>query len=165
MHKRIEVDLALIGHYDHLRRDVERSIRNTAKQHNAQPLYLWRTVPGIGERLSVVLLDDIPDIARLPRLQAFLSSCRRVKGMKEAAGQRYGTAGTKIGNVHLTWAFSEAAVLFLRDNPGGQKHLTTRETKHGSGKALTLLAQTLGRAVYDMFKRQTAFDRGKFLTG
>src|SRR2546428_4333692 len=50
--KSIEVDLALIGHYDQLLRDVELSILKTAKQHHAQTLYLLRTVPGIGEILS-----------------------------------------------------------------------------------------------------------------
>ena len=54
--KSIEVDLALIGHDDQLLRDVERSILTTARQHHAQTLYLLRTVPGIGEILSVVLL-------------------------------------------------------------------------------------------------------------
>jgi transposase len=148
--KSIAVDLALIGHYDPRLRDVELAILKTAKQHNAQTLYLLRTVPGIGEILSLVLLYEIHEIARFPRVQDFLSSCRLVKCTRESAGKRYGTSGTKIGNAHLTWAFSEAAVLFLRENPAGQKYLTKLEKKHGSGKALTLLAQKLGRAVYAM---------------
>lgn len=163
--KSIEVDLALIGHYDQLLRDVELSILKTAKQHNAQTLYLLRTVPGIGEILSLVLLYEIHDITRFPRVQDFLSYCRLVKCTKESAGKRYGTSGTKIGNAHLKWAFSEAAVLFLRGNPAGQKYLTKLEKKHGSGKALTLLGQKLGRTVYYMLQRQTAFDMDKFLNG
>jgi transposase len=163
--KSMEVDLALIGHYDQLLRDVELSILRTAKQHNAQTLYLLRTVPGVGEILSLVLLYEIHDIARFPRVQDFLSYCRLVKCTKESAGKRYGTSGTKIGNAHLKWAFSEAAVLFLRANLAGQKYLTKLENKHGSGKALTLLAQKLGRTVYDILRRQTAFDMGKFLNG
>ena len=47
--KSIAVDLALIGHYDQLLRDVELSILKTAKQHHAQTLSLLRTVPGIGD--------------------------------------------------------------------------------------------------------------------
>ena len=112
--KSIAVDLALIGHDDQLLRDVELSILKTAKQHNAQTLYLLRTVPGIGEILSLVLLYEIHEITRFPRVQDFLSSCRLVKCTKESAGKRYGTSGTKIGNAHLKWAFSEAAVLLLR---------------------------------------------------
>ena len=137
--KSIEVDLALIGHYDQLLRDVELSILKTAKQPQAQTLYLLRTVPGIGAILSLVLLYEIHDITRFPRVQDFLSYRRLGKCTKESAGKRYGTSGTKIGNAHLKWAFSEAAVLFLRANPAGQKYLTKLEKKHGSGKALTLL--------------------------
>jgi hypothetical protein len=58
---------------------------------------------------------------------------------------------------------SEAAVLLLRDNPAGQKSLTRLEKKHGQGKALTLLAQKLGRTVSDMLKRHKAFDMHQFL--
>jgi len=56
-------------------------------------------------------------------------------------------------------------VLLLRAHPAGQKSLTTLEKKHGSGKALTLLGQQLGRTVDDMFQRQTAFDMDKLLHG
>jgi hypothetical protein len=75
-----------------------------------------------------------------------------------------GTApGKKIGTAYLKWAFSDAAVLFLRHNPAGQKFLAKLERKHGTGKALTILAHKLGRAVYYMLKRQTVFDMETFL--
>jgi transposase len=161
--KSIEIDLALIGYYDDLLRDVELTIVKTAKHHDANTLYLLHTVPGIGKILSLVLLYEIHDIERFPRVQDFASYCRLVKCAKESAGKRSGTSGTKIGNAHLKWAFSEAAVLFLRDNPAGQKFLTRLEKKHSKGKALTILAHKLARAVYYMLKRQTAFDMHKFL--
>jgi transposase len=138
--KSIEVDLALIDHYDKLLRDMELTILKTAKQHEANTLYLLRTVPGIGEILSLVLLYEIHDIHRFPRGQEFVSYCRLVKCAKESAGKRDGTSGAKIGNAYLKWAFSEAAVLFLRANPAGQKYLTRLEKKHSKGKALTVLA-------------------------
>src|SRR5499425_1318073 len=43
--KSVEVDLALIDHYDRLLRDVELTIVQTAKQHNAQALYRLQSVP------------------------------------------------------------------------------------------------------------------------
>jgi hypothetical protein len=120
-------------------------------------------VPGIGKILSLVLLDEIHDIARFPSVQDFVSYYRLVKCAKESAGKRYGTAGTKIGHAYLQWAVSEAAVLFLRENPAGQKDLARLETQHGKGKALTVLAHKLARAVYDMLKRGVGFDLDKFL--
>jgi transposase len=161
--KSIEIDLALIGHYDDLLRDVELTLVKTAKHHDANTLYLLQTVPGIGTILSLVLLYEIHDLERFPRVQDFASYCRLVKCARESAGKRSGTSGTKIGNAHLKWAFSEAAVLFLRDNPAGQKLLTRLEKKHNKGKALTILAHKLARAVYYMLKRQTAFDLQQFL--
>lgn len=163
--KSIEVDLALIDYYDELLRDLELAIVTTAKQHDANTLYLLQTVPGIGKILSLVLLYEMHDIARFPRVQDFVSYCRLVKCAKESAGKRYGTSGTKIGNAYLKWAFSEAAVLFLRNNPAGQKYLARLEKKHGKGKALTVLAHKLARAVYYMLRRGTAFTMDKFLHG
>jgi hypothetical protein len=52
----LAVDLALSGHSDHLLRAVALSVLQTAKQHNANTRSLRRTVPGIGERLSLVVL-------------------------------------------------------------------------------------------------------------
>jgi transposase len=161
--KSMAVDLALLGYYDPLLNDLELHMVKAAKQHDANTLYLLQTVPGIGKILSLVLLYEIHDIQRFPSVQDFVSSCRLVTCAKESAGKRYGTAGAKMGNAYRKWAFSEAAVLFLRDHPAGQKYLTRLEKKHGRGKALTLLAQKLGRAVYDMLKRQQAFDVDKFL--
>ena len=163
VHKSIEIDLALITYYAQLLNDVELAIVKAAKHHDAHTLYLLQTVPGIGKILSLVLLYEIHDIARFPTVQDFVSYCRLVKCAKESAGKRLGTSGKKIGNAHLKWAFSEAAALFLRNNPVGQRYLARLETKHGKGKALTILAHKLARAVYYMLKRKTAFDMEQFL--
>jgi hypothetical protein len=122
--KTIEVDLARIPYDDAWLRDLELSLVKTATPHDAHTLYVLHTVPGIGKILSRVLLDDIHDIGRFPRVQDFASYARLVQCSKESAGKRLGTSGKKIGNAHLTWAFSEAAPLCLRHNPNGQKLLT-----------------------------------------
>jgi transposase len=146
--KSIEVDLTLISHYDRLLTDLELDLVQTAKAHDAQTFYRLRSIPGVGKILALVLLYEIHDIRRFPRVQEFVSYCQLVKCAKESAGKRYGTSGKKIGNAYLKWAFSEAAVLFLRNNPAGQKYLARLEKKHGKGKALTILAHKLARAVY-----------------
>jgi len=161
--KTIEVDLALITYYDELLKDLELFILKTAKHHDAHTLYLLQTVPGIGKVLSLVLLYEIHRIDRFPSVQEFASYCRLVKCGKESGGKRLGTSGKKIGNAHLKWAFSEAATLFLRDNPAGQKLLARFEKKHDKGKALSILAHQLGRAVYYMLKRKVAFDLDIFV--
>ena len=108
--------------------------------------------------LSLVRLYDIHDIQRCPRVHDFVSSCRLVTCAKASAGTRDGTSGTTIGTADLPWAFSEAAVLCLRHNPHGQKYRARLEKQHGQGKALTVLAHPLARAVYCMLQRATACD-------
>jgi len=136
----IEVALSLVSYDDHLLRAVELTMLQTAKQPDAHTLSLRQTVPGIGTILSLVLLYDIQQLEPFPRVQACAAYGRLIKGAKESHGKRAGTSGSKIGNAHLTWAFSEAAVLFLRDNPEAQNLLSRLEHKHDKGQALTILA-------------------------
>jgi transposase len=159
----IEVDLALITSDDELLRDLERSSIQTAKQHDANTLYRWQTVPGIGTLLSLVRRYAIHDMDRFPRGQDFASYSRLVTCAQASAGKRLGTSGKKIGHAPLQWTFSEAAVLCLRNHPTGQQDLGRLANKPDTGTALTILAHTLARAVYDMLKRQTAFAIDLFL--
>ena len=161
--QRIEVDLALINTYDHLLTDLELSLVKTTKAHDAQIFYRLRSIPGVGQILALGRLSEIHDIHRFPRVQACVSSGRLVTCAKESAGKRDGTSGKKIGHASLMWAFSEAAVLCLRNHPAGQTYLARLPNNHGQGKALTGLAHTLARAVYDMWTRDTAFDLDTFL--
>ena len=110
-------------------------------------------MPGIGKVLGLTILYEIPDITRFDRVQEFASYARLVKCQQQSGGKTLGTSGAKMGNVHLTWAFSEAAVLFLRHTKEGKS----------KGKALSILAHKIGRAVYDMLSRGTVFSMEKFL--
>jgi transposase len=162
--KSIEVNIDLIDYYDKLLKDLERTILRCAKKHDAKAFFLLQSVHGIGEILALVILYEIHDIKRFPRVQEFASYCRLVKPFKESAGKKYGSSGKKIGNAHLKWAFSEAACLFLRGNEQGKQYFAKLERKHGKGKALTVLAHKIARAVYYMLKRKTAFDKDLFLS-
>jgi Transposase IS116/IS110/IS902 family len=159
------IDLALITSYAQLLNDGDLSLVKAAKPHDAHPLSLRQTVPGSGKMLSLVLLYAIHDMDRFPRGQDCGSSGRLVTCAKESAGQRWGTSGKKIGNAPLQWALSEAAALFLRNNPAGPHAGARLENKPGQGNALTILAHKLARAVYDMRKRQTAFAMEQCLHG
>ena len=113
--------------------------------------------------LASTILYEVHDIQRFETVQQFASYSRLVKFARESAGKREGTGGAKIGNVHLKWAFSEAAVLYLRANPAGQKYLARLTKKHCKGKALSILAHKLGRATFHVMKNSRIFDDKKFL--
>jgi transposase len=160
--KSIEVDVALIDEDDALINDLELTIVREAKRHDADAFHRLRSVPGIGKVLTLTILYEIHDVTRFDRVQEFASYARLVKCAHQSAGKKLGTSGAKMGNVHLKWAFSEAAVLFLRHTKDGKKMLAGIEKKHGKGKALSILAHKLGRAVYYMLSRGTVFSREKF---
>ena len=115
--KSIAFDLALIDFYDQQLSKIEWHIKQRAVAFDQHAILLLRSVPGIGLILSLVILCEIHDIERFPRVQDFASYARLVKCKRESAGKTYGAGGGKIGNAYLKWAFSEAAVLFLRGNP------------------------------------------------
>ena len=161
--KSLAIDLELVEHYDHLIRDLELDLVRTVKVHDPQTFFRLKSLPGVGKILAMTLLYEIHDIGRFPRVQDFASYARLVKCSRESSGKRLGTGGAKIGNVHLKWALSEAAVLFLRSNPRAQAFLQKLRRKHGRGKALSILAHKLGRAVYFMLQRDKVFDMQKFL--
>lgn len=161
--KSIEVDLALLDRYDALITDLELTLVRTAKQHDADAFHRLRSVPGIGKVLALTILYEIHDITRFDRVQEFASYARLVKGRKQSGGKLLGTSGAKMGNVHLKWAFSEAAVLFLRHATGAKKFLARLEKRHGKGKALSILAHKIGRAVFYILMRKTVFSPEKFM--
>ena len=160
--KSIAVDLALIDQYDALVTDLALPIVREAKRHNADACHRLRSVPGIGKVLALTILYEIHDITRFDRVQEFASYARLVTCKKQSGGKTLGTSGAKMGNVHLKWAFSEAAVLFLRHTEGG-KLIARIEKQHGKGKALSILAHKIGRAVFYMLSRGTVFSMEKVL--
>lgn len=160
--KSIELDLKLIDFYDSLLLRLEHELSITAKVQDADSYFRIRSIPGTGRILGMTILYEIHDIKRFPRVQDFVSYCRLVKSAKESAGKKIGTSGKKIGNVHLKWAFSEAAVLFLRRNPLAKKFRDRLARKHGNAKSMTILAHKLARAVYYILKRKEVFHMETF---
>lgn len=100
---------------------IDRQLTEQVKCHDPVALQLLQTVPGIGPTLALVILYEIGDIARFPKVGNFISYARLVKCAHESAGKRTTGANNKVGNVHLKWAFSEATVLFLRGNSPAQR--------------------------------------------
>jgi transposase len=160
--KSIGADVAVIEQLGQIIGQLEWHVEKTAREHNSHAVALLRTVPGIGKVLALTILYEIDTVARFPRVQEFLSYGRLVTCAHESGGKLRGAGGRKIGNVHLKWAFSEAATLFLRGNPRAQKLRDSLEKKHGKGKALSILARRLATAVYYMLKRKETFRMDRF---
>ncbi len=159
----LAADLELIEHYDVVIRNLELTALRQARAHDHDALERLKTVPGIGSILGLTILYEIHNIERFARVQHFASYARLVKCQSSSGGKIKGTSGAKMGNAHLKWAFSEAAVLFIAKSPEGKKLVERLAKKHGKGKALSILAHRIGRATYFMLKRKRVFDHERFL--
>jgi transposase len=140
-------------------------LTRTAKVDDVQTYHRLRTIPGVGPILALVLLYEMHRVDRFERVGQFLSYARLVRCGHESAGKKLGAGGQKIGNAHLRWAFAEAACLFLRASARAKKWKQKQEKKHGSGKALGILAARLARAVYHLLRKEQAFDEDRFWSG
>ena len=63
----------MIGFYDMLLNQLELFLTRQVKHHDSHAFYLLRSVPGIGKILALTILYEIHHIARLPRVQEFVS--------------------------------------------------------------------------------------------
>jgi transposase len=67
---------------------IERRINAQVPQHDPVALHLLRSIPGIGKTLALVILYEIHDINRFPKVGNFISYARLVKCAHESAGKR-----------------------------------------------------------------------------
>jgi transposase len=160
--KSVEVDLAIIQSLNQILKKLEWHIEKTARQHDYHTLYLLRSIPGVGPILALVILYEVHDVSRFPKVQNFSSYARLVRPTKESDGKWAGYSNKKIGNHHLKWAIKEATILMLRESSQAKDFVTKYTKKYNKGKALGILTHKLGRAIYFMLKNNEAFDMKKF---
>ncbi|MDJ0623619.1 MAG: IS110 family transposase [Desulfocapsaceae bacterium] len=160
--KSVEVNLEMIACFNQILKQLEWYIEKTARLHDYHTLYLLRSIPGVGQILALVILYEIHDIRRFPRVQDFSSYARLIRPHKESDGKWAGSSNKKIGNAHLKWAIKEAAILMLRDSKDAKYYVSKLEHKYNKGKALGIFTHKLGRAIYYMLKNKEAFEMKSF---
>ncbi len=160
--RNIDLDMAVLDCYAQELSKLEWFLEQQAKIHNPVHLHILRSISGVGRILALTIIYEVGDIRRFDSVQKFASYARLVKCKAESAGKSYGTQGNKIGNAHLKWAFSEAAVLYLRGNKKAQRYLLKLQKRMSKAKALSVLAHKLGRCVYFMLKNEKVFNESKF---
>ncbi len=161
----ITFEMNILDCYIRELKHVESFIEKEARDDFPALHHIIRTFPGIGQIIGLTILYEIGDIKRFACVQKFASYSRLVKCKAESAGKTYGTSGNKIGNGYLKWAFSEAAVLYLRNNDKAKRYLEKLQKRMNKAKALSALAHKIGRCVYFMLRDKKIFDEDKFLKG
>jgi transposase len=159
----VEARLNLLGPLDTEIRRLERDIEVAAEGHYPAEMAALRTIPGVGRIIAMTVLLEIDTVTRFESRQQFCSYARLITPKQESSGRVGGVGNAKAGNAWLKWAFSEAAVLSARKDERMKRCLAELQSRHGSGKGLSIFAHKLGRVVYHLLRTTKVFDVDRFV--
>lgn len=117
-----------------------------------------KTVPGIGETLSTVIMLETGPIERFTSAGNYASYARCVGSGRYSNNKKKGEGNRKNGNTYLAWAFVEAAHFALRYNEAAKRFYERKRARSNTALATKALAHKLARACYHMLKGQIVFD-------
>lgn len=157
-------DMQLVRVYDEQIDLLEQTLLSQTKNRRRSEYELLKTVPGIGPILAMTILYEIDRISRFKTVKDFVSYSRLVKGSVASAGVVKGTAGAKMGNAYLRWAFGEAAIRCKSKHSLLRPYAEMITNKHGKFKGNAILAAKLGRAVYFMLQKHRPFDAERLIS-
>jgi len=122
---------------------------------------LLQTLPGIGKILALTIYYETGDISRFPSPKHYSSYSRVVPGIAQSGNSTKRGRGSKQGNPHLKWAFSQAAVFSVRYYGSIRKfrqtHMDRRKSKARKIVSLSIVAHKLAIAAYYVLRDQVPF--------
>ncbi len=137
---------------------MEKKILERAKQD--QRFHLLQTIPGIGKVLALTILYEVGDIHRFAHARAFCSYCRVVPGIHQSSDKAYRSPNRKQGNHYLKWAFSQAAVMAIRNYSEIMRlydKLSARRKKASRLVARSIISHKLAQAAYNVMKHRCPY--------
>lgn len=117
-----------------------------------------KSVPGIGEVLSTVIMLETGPIERFSSAGNYASYARCVGSGRFSNNKKKGEGNRKNGNTYLAWAFVEAAHFALRYNDAAKRFYERKRSRSNVALATKALAHKLARACFHMLKEQAMFD-------
>jgi transposase len=159
----ISLDLLFIEFLDPIIAQLERHIREKARYHNHLDYQILRSIPGVGEILSLIILYETHDIKRFKTVQRYSSYSGVVKCERSSGGKTIGAKNSKIRNPYLKWAFGEIILKAQVSEPKIGKLYERLKSKYGLGRAKSIIAHRFAVATYFMLKNKQAFDVERFV--
>lgn len=135
---------------------IERRLHERVKL--APEYTVLKSVPGIGEILSTVIMLETGPIERFTSAGNYASYARCVGSGRFSNNKKKGEGNRKNGNTYLAWAFVEAAHFALRYNEAAKRFYERKRARTNGALATKALAHKLARACYHMLKGQIEFD-------
>ena len=81
-------------------KQIEKTIKKQVKLKKS--FQYLKTVPGIGDILALIIMLEVGDISRFPRVGNFASYCRCVSSKRLSDGKSKGKGNRKNGNKYLS---------------------------------------------------------------
>ncbi|MFG3696120.1 IS110 family transposase [Stutzerimonas stutzeri] len=119
---------------------------------------LLKSMPGVGEVLTTVIMLETGSVERFADVGKFASYARCVNSAHYSNGKKKGEGNTKNGNAYLVWAFVEAANFARRFNAEAKRFFDRKKAKTNNVIATKALAHKLARASYHILKEKQPFD-------
>ncbi len=120
------------------------------------------TLPGVWYTLALTIYYEIGDIHRFQSAKHFVSYCRLIPGIAQSGNTTKRGRGSKQGNPHLKWAFTQAANIAVRYYPPCQrfrdKHARKRTGNAATMIANCILAHKLASATFHLLTKDTDFE-------
>jgi len=135
---------------------IERRLHERVKL--APEYAVLKTVPGIGEILSTVIMLETGPIERFTSAGNYASYARCVGSGRFSNSKKKGEGNRKNGNTYLAWAFVEAAHYALRYSEAAKRFYERKRARSNTALATKALAHKLARACFHMLKGQIVFD-------
>jgi transposase len=153
-------ELKLLDEVEGHIKEVEKRIREIVSE--TREMQLLKTIPGVGDILSVVIALEIGEIDRFSRAEQLASYSGTVPRIRSSGGRAYFGKVLPEVNRYLKWAFIETAnMIVLHQERMPYSHAVQLYTrirhKKGHAKAVVALARHLAEATFWVLKKGEAY--------
>ena len=160
----VRAQLWLLDQVDNSIKESERHIHQVIALN--EDMQLLKTIPGVGEILSIVIALEIGDINRFSSAERLASYAGKVPRVNSSGGKtHYGRVRPDV-NRYLKWAYTEAAnAIVLQQHRLGDRHVLRLYKRlyrqKGHAKAVTALGRHLAEATYGILKKKEPYREPK----
>jgi transposase len=120
---------------------------------------LLRTIPGVGEVTSEVVLAELGDVRRFRSAKQAVAYAGLAPGQRESAGKRKDLAIEKKGSRLLRWVLVESAWQVVRYDARWRGVFEALAKRIGKKKAITAVARRLLSVMVALLKSGQAYQR------
>jgi len=117
-----------------------------------------KSVPGIGDFLSVLIRYEVGDISRFPSPEKFAAYTGLVPSTYASGERTYHGRITKQGNKYLRWAFIEAVAPALKSSQEMRSYYERIKRRKGSKDARVATARKLAEITWHVWSEERFYE-------